>query len=331
MANISYFQRYSQRENHATNNTLLVMRHFYQVSPQKISEVLSELCEKELSVGLLFEQQLRSATSTPDALISQAPLEIYFETKRGRNLDLSQIDRHLDSINDGTSNHAQKFLFGLTKAQISDADRVKILRRVKEKGKNVTFVPITFAKIVQSLRSVCAVHETALYEILSDYESYLESENLLQTGQILSAFAVGDTFDENVQHRLYFEPADRPSKVGSSFIGLYRNKCIEQLASFNTVVVGGEIIGDYVSEKGTLSDEERKRLQGAIEDYPTLLNREHRYYLFGELYNTNFIKCSKGGMRGYRKFDLSEWLDYENNEQYSAQEAAQRLMDKVWE
>lgn len=80
-----------------------------------------------------------------------------------------------------------------------------------------------------------------------------------------------------------------------------------------------------------LSDEERERIQGAIEDYPTLVNQEHRYYLFGELYNTNFVKRSKGGMRGYRKFHLSEWLDYDNTEQYSAQEVAQRLMDQEWE
>lgn len=329
MANISYFQRYSQRENHATNNTLLVMRHFYQVSPQKISVVLSELCEKEMSVGLLFEQQLRSANSIPDALISQAPLDIYFETKRGRNLDLSQIDRHLDSIN-RNRNHAQKFLFGLTKEQINDTDRRKILQRVKEKSKNVTFVPITFEKIVQSLRFVCEKHETELCEILSDYVSYLESENLLPTGQILSAFAVGDTFDENVKHRLYFEPFNRPSKEGSSFIGLYRNKRIEQLASFDTVVVRDNVDGDFIFEKGNLSDEERERIQRAIEDDPTLVDQKLRYYLFGELYNTNFIKRSKGGMRGYRKFYLSEWLDYGNTEQYSAQEVAQHLMDQEW-
>ena len=134
MTNISYFQRYSQRENHATNNTLLVMRHFYQVSPQKISEVLSELCETDLSVGLLFEQQVRSPTSVPDALISQAPLDIYFETKREGKLNLSQIDRHLVSINRNSRNHAQKFLFGLTKTQINDVDREKSYKELKKKA-----------------------------------------------------------------------------------------------------------------------------------------------------------------------------------------------------
>lgn len=154
MANISYFQRYSQRENHATNNTLLVMRHFYQVSPQKISEVLSELCEKDLSVGLLFEQQIRSPTSVPDALISQAPLDIYFETKRGGKLDLSQIDRHLDSINSNTRNHAQKFLFGLTKAQINDVDRGEILQIIKDKEQECHFRTNYFCKD-SSITTLC--------------------------------------------------------------------------------------------------------------------------------------------------------------------------------
>ncbi len=330
MANISYFQRYSQRENHITNNTLLVMRHFYQVSPQKISGVLTELCGEELSVGLQFKQQVKLETSVPDALISQAPLANYFETKRGEKLHLSQIDRHLESINRNTRNHDQKFLFGLTKTEINDVDRKRVLKRVKEKSKNVTFVSITFSKMVQALRDVCADHETTLCEILSDYESYLENENLIP-GQILSAFPVGGTFDENVKYRLYFEPSKRSSKVQSSFIGLYRNKRIEQLASFDTVVVGRNVEGPFKHEKGELSDEKRQRIQGAIEDHPTLVDKDHRYYLFVELYDTNFVKRSRGGMMGYRKFHLAALLDYDNTDKYSAQEVAQHLMDKEWE
>ena len=54
MSKVSYFQRFSQRENHATNNTLLVLRYLYQVSPLKLEQVFSELLEIQLSIGLTF-------------------------------------------------------------------------------------------------------------------------------------------------------------------------------------------------------------------------------------------------------------------------------------
>jgi hypothetical protein len=71
MSRVSHFQRFSQPENHATNNTLLVLRHFYQSSPFKIQRVLTSLLETDLSIGLAFEQQVRGDASVPDALIKQ--------------------------------------------------------------------------------------------------------------------------------------------------------------------------------------------------------------------------------------------------------------------
>lgn len=100
MSRVSHFQSYSQPENHATNNTLLVLRYFYQLSPFKLQRVLSSLLEMDLSVGLAFEQQVRGCASVPDALITREPLHIFIETKRGGNLDLNQIRRHLKSIAD---------------------------------------------------------------------------------------------------------------------------------------------------------------------------------------------------------------------------------------
>ena len=38
MSSITDFQRFSQRETHVTNNTLLVLRHLYRVSPALVHE-----------------------------------------------------------------------------------------------------------------------------------------------------------------------------------------------------------------------------------------------------------------------------------------------------
>jgi hypothetical protein len=52
MSRVSYFQRFSQRENHATNNTLLMLRQFYESSPFKIERVLNSLTDEDLPIGL---------------------------------------------------------------------------------------------------------------------------------------------------------------------------------------------------------------------------------------------------------------------------------------
>ena len=80
MSRVSHFQRFSQPENHATNNTLLLLRYFYQSSPFKIQSVLTSLLDAELSIGLTFEQQIRGDASVPDALITQEPMRIFIET-----------------------------------------------------------------------------------------------------------------------------------------------------------------------------------------------------------------------------------------------------------
>jgi hypothetical protein len=98
LSRVSHFQRFSQPENHATNNTLLVLRYFYQSSPFKVQRVLTSLLDTDLSIGLSFEQQVRGDASVPDALIMQEPIRIFIETKRDGTVDTVQIRRHFESI-----------------------------------------------------------------------------------------------------------------------------------------------------------------------------------------------------------------------------------------
>ena len=335
MTKISYFQRFSQKENHATNNTLLLLRHFYQASPQKINAMLSDLSNDDISVGLVFEQQVRSSDSVPDALITQAPLDIYIETKRGGQLDQNQIERHIASIGNRSSSNSKKILISLTRTPIAKNIRDDISGKAQRV--DIAFLPITFEDVVRSLRAVCERHEVALQEILSDYEHYLEDEDLLQVGEIMSVFPCGHSIRENIRYRLYFEPPDRPSKAESTFIGLYTQMCVGHLASIKTVVTG--VVGpdgfmlDNI-EKGELSDEDKKRISEAVEAciyYPQLAQEPHRYYLLDEIYKTNFIKSTPYGMMNRRVFNLSRWLNYDDKKQYTPEEVAIELQDRNWE
>ncbi len=335
MSRVSYFQRFSQRENHATNNTLLLIRHFYQSSPDKIERLFSELVEGEdLEVGLTFEQQIKlpDSSSIPDAHISQKPLEIYFETKRGGNLDHDQIKRHIDSISKKERIHAKKILIGLTKTPIDKGTENELIEIAKKKG--VIFVATTFKDIVSQLEKVRLDHETSLKEILEDYEEFLKEEDLLETGEIMFVPPCGTSYDENVDLRLYFCPPHRPARTHAKFIGLYRDKCIGHVAEIKTIVRGSVIDGEFQEtevEKGKLTEDERDRIERAsvvCTYYPDVGLGETRYYLFDEIFKTEMIKVTKGGIQGPRMFNLSELLETERS--LSAVEVAEQLRNRTF-
>jgi len=335
MSNVSYLQRYSQRENHITNNTLLVLRHFYRVSPRKFENILSDLIEdsNELSIGPFFNQQERMKNSIPDAVIYQAPLSIYIEAKLGENIDREQFSRHLKSIQESRIQHSQSILLTLTTRSIDHG----IIDELREKYA-ITLASTTYKDVVDSLEKNCEEYELELNEILQDYRDFISDEGLLPT-DILTAFPCGDTIKENKKHQIYFQPSYRRSKKESKFIGLYKNKEISCIGKISTVVTGTKKEGGEFTvqeiERGEFSSKQRDRLNEAIKDchqhYGAFAEREeHRYYLFEEMSETEFKKESKGGMLNLRNFDLSEYIkDYK--QEYSTEEVAKKLRELTWE
>ena len=76
-----------------------MLRHVYQAAPQKLQLVLRALMEdEELDIGLKFEQQVKGSDSVPDALITQPPLAVLVEAKRGNDITVGQIEGHLKSF-----------------------------------------------------------------------------------------------------------------------------------------------------------------------------------------------------------------------------------------
>ena len=335
MSRISHFQKYSQPENHATNNTLLVLRHFYQTSPFKIQRVLTSLLEMELSVGLAFEQQVRGETSIPDAVIMQEPLRIFIETKRGGNLDADQIRRHLESMARGAGVGRNDFLIGLTKEQIAEADRASLTAEAARQG--ITFAAVTFSQILENLRLGCENFERELSSIVDDYETYLAEEGLLEKrNQGLVIFPCGTSIAENARFNLYYEPTYRPCKRNYRFIGIYNRKTIAYIGVTKAIATAtyakdGVIFTD---EAGHLTDEQKKRITDAIEATPyyNLKDRSHRFYLVDKFVQTDIKKTSPGGIMGLRYLDLSKLVPtYNSRKEYTAEELALTLKGATWE
>ena len=342
MSRISFFQKYTSPENHLTNNTLLILCHFYRHDSQKLKKILSELSEEDIDIGPVFEQQIKikDSKNRPDALIDQKPLEIYFEVKHGEKFRKKQIEKYIGSINKdkdkNKSSDIKKILFLLTKDPIDNKINGELLESAKKNS--IVFKAITFNDIIRTLRICCEDYEADLNYILDDYEQYLREENLL--GTELTLVPVGTSMKENIELCLYYEPASRPSKASSKFFGLYTKKCVRHIGRVEAVVRGGLAGGKYKVEEDEIEfrregyelGKELQRIDDAIRKctYHPNIEQGHRFYLLSELKETEFHKESKGGMQKAWTRKLSDWLgsdDKEDKKEYDLDEVAEKLCD----
>src|SRR5579862_1370091 len=110
MSQIHYFQRYSQKENVDTNNTLLLLSRIQAEDPRLLRAVLLALFSEEgseapeIEVGVRFEEQTKAMSgSIPDGRLRQSSLLIVVETKRKPSFKLAQIEAHLAAFSNETT------------------------------------------------------------------------------------------------------------------------------------------------------------------------------------------------------------------------------------
>jgi hypothetical protein len=314
VAGISHFQRYSQHENHVTNNTLLVLRHLYQTAPGKLEQVVRELLGQEsLSLGLTFHQQTRGSASVPDGLISQAPFRLYFETKLGPSLDRDQLLRHIKSIADErTPATGEAFLIGLSTDPMAPAEREALVAAGKEQG--VVFTATSFADLIAALDAACAPHDVALRAILDDYAEFLASENLLfQSEDWMFVAPCRISLTENLAFGIYYDGLDRPKRSPCAFLAAYSEKAIRLVGRITAVLACRYIDGTVElidAERGTASEDDLKLIAAMIEATPyyDLKTVPQRYYIVDEFVPTNLIKRDKGPVRGPQYLQISPLL-----------------------
>jgi hypothetical protein len=99
MSHVTYFQRYSSKENVVTNTVLHLFSQINAHSTDRLRELLVDLLDDHpLPLGVQIQQQIRSSASVPDGYISQEPLHIAIETKVDAGVDADQLTRHLQSL-----------------------------------------------------------------------------------------------------------------------------------------------------------------------------------------------------------------------------------------
>jgi hypothetical protein len=330
MSKVHYFQRYSQRENVATNNTLLLFSRLYNDSIHKFNEFLNGLFEnEEISVGLNFSQQSKNGLSVPDGTFGQSSFKVLIETKLHNKFDEGQLINHLESF----SNEEQRILIGLSPTYMSNASRDRVVEISEKQG--IKFINVTFEKIVEAFRKSLVDYDFELMGIIDDFEDYCYQEGLIKEDQFLMRILpCGPSFDINKKNKLYFAPADR-GYTEHGYLGIYANKSVRGIGKIKNIIDADIRDGNIDIKKNNknTTEEEIKRIVDAIKETKETLgwNIEtgHKFFLMNEFYDTNFKKESKGGIMGARFFNLKDIIGEEKN--ISTEELAKRLRENSWE
>lgn len=319
MSGIHFFQRYSQKENMVTNNTLLLLSRLYEYSPTKFQGFLNAVLgdDPQIQVGVAFEQQKRTGKSVLDGLIAQRSFRIVIETKLYENLDLDQLRRHLyEFATEGRRRAEKEFLVSLSPEVAASGFRNQVESVVagfnQDKQANVKYVPITFEQLIEAYEQQIRDVDTDVADIVGEFKQFCIESSLLPAARYtMKVVGCGWTHADNVQLRIYYEPAARPSSQ-YRYLGLYWDKCVRAVGEVENVVsaklVDARLVFPDDSQDAT--PDERERIMEAIKNakakngWEIAAGEYFRFVFVKRFFDTEFCKDTPGGLRGTRYFDL---------------------------
>jgi hypothetical protein len=343
MSKIHYFQRYSQRENAVTNNTMLLLSRLYNDSPKRFEDFLNSLIsdsDTNCDIGPNFSQQEGNATrsSTPDAAITQSSLKLLIETKLYDNQDKGQLLRHLD----GFTNEDCQILLLINPTDPTPEFNKVVIEAVAAHNEacktSVRYSSTTFKQIISALEDVLAPHDVIIFEILNDYRDYCASENLLSNHEaVMRAITSGGSFPDNMEYGIYYDPISRGYSP-HNYIGLYNKKSVRAIGELSKVVQAQFDKESKTFESitsisgGEPTEDELDRIKGimhaAMNNNGWNIYKDHKFFIVEKFHPTNFPKTTKYPIQRTKFFDLGSVL--ERDSLPSCEEVAQLLTQKSW-
>jgi len=336
MSSIHYFQRYSQPENVATNNTLLLLSRLYNYSPNKFNGFLSELLnDANLESGVIFNQQKRGKTSIPDGCIYQSSFKILIETKLYDKFEISQLNEHLNSF----ESEEYKVLLLLSTSEPDQLIKRKIEEIIveynKNNGKNIKFISTTFQNIVSKYRNCLEDYDYKLQEVVDDYESYcIECSLITNNDSRMRVVACGWTSELNFRYNLYFDPIERGYSA-HKFFGIYKEKKVIGVGKLENVIFANLIDDNELNILECTSPVtmlQKENIIGVIRSVQNENNwdisQNHKFFCVDKFYKTNFVKETKYPIQRSKFFDLKELLEI--NEIPDTETIARLLIEKSW-
>lgn len=334
---IHYFQRYHNKENVATANTMLLLSRLYQYSSDKFFRFLkSEFFSDSFEPEITFNLQEKSKMSIPDATITQESFKIVVETKMFDWFYLDQLIKHLESF------HGEKYKVMLTLASEPMAEDTKrdFDARLKEYNTTqdhpVIHINTTFEAVANAIQDVIDDKDYDMQEVLDDYLNYCYNDNLITVSDSWKYMRMrlsGTTFDFNVRENISYDKAEHGFKA-HDYLGLYRDKSVRAIGKICAQILAVEDNGKmkYEAECGDLTEERKQTIVRAISDAENygydIKTIKHRYFFVEQFVETDFKKITPRAPMGARNFDLSQILGVD--ELPDIHEIAELLKDKTW-
>ncbi|WP_028263410.1 hypothetical protein [Atopobium fossor] len=334
---IHYFQRYQQKENVATANTMLLLSRLYQYSPDKFFRFLkteSDAFEPEVT----FTLQEKSKDSVPDAIITQESFKIIVETKLSDWFYTTQLMNHIKAFS------GEKYKRLLTLAPVPMAEDKKGLVETEISKHNeisgekygIVHVNMTFEELASAVQDVLDDRDYKMQAVLDDYIDYCRHDNLIveqDSWKYLRMRLCGTTFDFNKESGLYYDKAEHGFRP-HDYLGLYKNKSVRAVGKICARIVAWEESGEmqYHLELGKCTQERMDAIIEAIKDGKNygydLTAEKHRYFFVDQFIETDFKKVTPYAPMGARNFDLTDVLG--TDDLPDLQEIASALSTRTW-
>jgi len=338
MSKIHYFQRYSQRENVITNNTLLLFSRLYQYNPSLLEELLNTLLGedvKNIVVGIAMEQQKASKESTPDGFIGQESFKIVIETKRHSDFHSRQIEGHLGSFEE----ESRQILILLSPEHVTNSLKEELKRVIKSKNKTIQLVATTFENIIKYFREVIDEHrDFEMLDLIEDYEDYCTSENILPLSKYtMRVLTAGYSIETNREFNVYYDIKTRGYR-GHKYLGLYKNKSVRSIGEIENIFLANLENGELTHLESKLrnrpiTEDQKQRIKDIIEAawerHSDKVHQNHQFFLVKKFHDTDFDKKSKYPIQRAKYFNLKDELEVD--ELPATEQIAQDLKQKSWE
>lgn len=334
---IHYFQRYHQKENVATANTMLLLSRLYQYSSDKFFRFLkSEFFFDSFEPEIVFTLQEKSVDSVPDATITQESFKIVVETKTSDWFYSNQLMRHLNSFSD----EKYKVLITLAPELMDESKKAEFEEILKEynstQKRPVIHINTTFEGIALALQDVIDDRDYEMQEVLDDYLDYCYKDGLIAVSdawKYMRMQLAGTTIDFNVREGIYYDRAERGFRA-HDYLGLYTKKSVRAIGKICARITAVETPDGmlYETEYGELTEERKQKILLAIEDGNKygydLSHIKHRFFFVEKFFITDFRKSTPRAPMGSRIFDLTQAL--ETNELPDTEIIAEQLKNKTW-
>ncbi len=330
MGSIHYFQRYCQREDVVTNNTLLLLSRLYHYDPKKLLNVITAIADDEnLQMGVIFSQQENGVGSRPDGMIVQHPVKILIETKLNkRSFRKEQVKAHLVSLREGYKG----ILFLLAPQRLSDDEKQALLGKEDMKK---PVVSLTFEELILAVKDTISEYEAEMQDVIGDYEEYCTCSGLIdQSWREMELVLASQSLEHNQTHGIYYRGIDKGYRQ-RKYLGLYSEKAVRAVGRvYRTVCPTVDLENGSVNCDGELNENERRKILGVTEEALSQkgwrISRGHRFFLTEGFYETEFLKTSPRAPMGTKVFDLTEYVK-DMSPDTETEEVARALRKKTWQ